>query len=866
MSLFSVRDRWSACPELPDECDRGALAIAVEDFSQNSSNSQSVRIITGSFKGFIRVYNPRGISYRVEDLELEVNFDQPILQIEWGKFLPGQNRSGLAVLQPRKLSVYSINQTSAGPLDLIKHYEHRFQGNFHAFNMCTGAFGGAFNRDYICVQSCDGCLAVFEHETAAVQRYLPNFIVPGPICYISKLDAFITATGSFTIECFKYQNLGSEGASGSSAAAASLQSDWSVNVGEPIVDCFVSRFSRSLAASQVDIVVITERSIITLRESGAIRLQKRLDYSPATAHCYSTSEEGEPSAGSLSNLLVASHDRSLQVYRDSQLIWAARTNFVPVSIRVASIGGIRGFLIMLSDTCEVCVAYLGTEPPAYSVGIQRENVKELDYERLDAEHRQLLKLIKSAQTDQLVEPKDKLNIRWEIDVLSEPNEFASPPAGIEVIRSSSALVRLVLSYTGSAPLTQVSLALSACRAITFTSTNCSIPLVSNSSSSPTEFVFPIFLRKDILPSSLLGQIIFAYQNPVGEPRTQRLEISFPLALFSIPVPPSKNAEFLLTIDTNRSPPPLNSLFPDLLDSSDRVPAEVSRTFSSVLTLRYLNNLSLEATILVSKKSGRFRVQSTRFEALTLVTETLINRLKQFYSKAEKEKPADSAFTVSFTDPLPLADYFTLIDQHFLERVNQRSLSVELDRTAQQFRLIEKRLLQRFKEKTPAPLNNLDRLSEEIQERLQALGLQIQAADNRILQLIAALECSTSLIVILISLAFSLDESNLDALRGMLPSSIQETYNFGWEEQVESAISFALKTSLAKTGKESAGALNLQPLTEPLKDTVKLKRHIQLMIDRLSKGARFSLNDKNEADETIISPTESNDEENSNEAG
>lgn len=37
--------------------------------------------------------------------------------------------------------------------------------------------------DIICVQSYDGQLSFFEGEVPSFSRFLPNFLVPGPICY-----------------------------------------------------------------------------------------------------------------------------------------------------------------------------------------------------------------------------------------------------------------------------------------------------------------------------------------------------------------------------------------------------------------------------------------------------------------------------------------------------------------------------------------------------------------------------------------------------------------------------------------------------------------------------------------------------------
>lgn len=53
---------------------------------QISSISTTVKIITGSLQGNLRIYAPRERDYKPEDLLLELELDQAILQLALGKF------------------------------------------------------------------------------------------------------------------------------------------------------------------------------------------------------------------------------------------------------------------------------------------------------------------------------------------------------------------------------------------------------------------------------------------------------------------------------------------------------------------------------------------------------------------------------------------------------------------------------------------------------------------------------------------------------------------------------------------------------------------------------------------------------------
>ena len=245
--------------------------------------------------------------------------------------------------------------------DLNKSYEHKLERT--AYNFCYGPFGGVYGKDFICVQSLDGQLSFLEQENFAFARFLSSgFLLPGPLCYVAKIDSFVTCNSNMALECYKYQTLGSshgaekksnnnnnnhedededlaKGATGTGAPAAKkIQVDWSINLGEAIQQVFVARYSRSLAASNVDILVLGQSTLFTLKENGTIRLQKRLDYNPSSCVAYTHSDsEGEKDVGgSNQNLLIATHQSSCMIYKDMQLVWAARTTSVPVAVRVAT--------------------------------------------------------------------------------------------------------------------------------------------------------------------------------------------------------------------------------------------------------------------------------------------------------------------------------------------------------------------------------------------------------------------------------------------------------------------------------------------------------------------------------------------------
>jgi Bardet-Biedl syndrome 9 protein len=98
----------------------------------------------------------------------------------------------LAVLHPRRLVVYHATSTTVHSetgedtfMSLHLLYKHGLARS--ACNMCKGPFGIAKGKDYICVQSLDGELLFLEQERVSFSKFLPNFLVPGPICYVPQV-------------------------------------------------------------------------------------------------------------------------------------------------------------------------------------------------------------------------------------------------------------------------------------------------------------------------------------------------------------------------------------------------------------------------------------------------------------------------------------------------------------------------------------------------------------------------------------------------------------------------------------------------------------------------------------------------------
>jgi hypothetical protein len=70
---------------------------------------------------------------------------------------------------------------------------------------------------------------------------------------------------------------------------------------------------------------------------------------------------------------------------------------VPVQMAVSDFGGQKGLVVTLDDTGRLSIGFMGTKPPLSAVpSLTSANAREVDYDRLDEEHRGLLQVQRSA--------------------------------------------------------------------------------------------------------------------------------------------------------------------------------------------------------------------------------------------------------------------------------------------------------------------------------------------------------------------------------------------------------------------------------------------------------------------------------------
>jgi Bardet-Biedl syndrome 9 protein len=836
MSLFQAREWWSAQADQDEEFDVGCLCVANID----NEPGGTAKIITGSHQGKLRMYCAKQKEYRIEDLILEKHMEAPILQLAAGRFVQGTREISLALLHPQKLAVYMISAVSSGGsvnyYNETKAYEHTLARP--AFNFCHGSFGGIKeDRHYICVQSLDGVLSFFEQDAFAFSRMLsPNFLVPGPLCYMPKIDSFIICSNSMCIEAYRYnvlasaadnvdQEPGREGTSGKK-----VQVDWSTNIGEHAQHIEVTRFSRTLPTSQQEILVVGEHSVFTIKENGGIRLQKRLcEYNISSATGYPLPPE-TPEAPIMHNVLLGTHTGHLMVFKEMQLVWCARLQgMVPVQTYVAPIAGIRGMIVCMDNKGKVMVCYMGTDPPTAS--LVNTEMKELNYDEMEEEHQDLLRIIRQTHGEGTREAEEQLKVEAKVplslDSAQEDDTDADDPVGRVDGLVMQCTVRLMVTLQGKKPVENVTITLKAPSCFILSQTSIHIDKVTPGGNPK---IIPIVFRiwNNVLCSGLDVLACASYFSGSNEPRTVVCDFRLPFALVAKLIQPVKSATYKIQLDCNRSPPPLQTIFRGILDQH----ANIGQGMSNLLSVQYV--AGTEASVQVSKNACRFVVQASEFASLWVLSQELCLRLQEHFEEGDAGN--EETFSITYQDSLPLHDYFHLMDDHFALRKHLEELRSDLASRTQQYRVIQKRLLVRFKDRNPSPLNHLDALLTLTFEQTIQLTEAIDDVERALRTVSCHLSAATELVLLLIRFRFELDEENFRRLRLHLSPEMCDTVEQGWEEQVDASLIHLLRTSLARNAKDRSA---LPPPMKVPQDTMKLKKRITNVVDRLANGGRIA---------------------------
>uniref|UniRef100_A0A673JN48 Bardet-Biedl syndrome 9 n=1 Tax=Sinocyclocheilus rhinocerous TaxID=307959 RepID=A0A673JN48_9TELE len=388
MSLFKARDWWASVLGEGEEFDQGCLCVGDVD----NSGSGYDKIVVGSFMGMLRIFSPHPAKpeepTEADAQLLEVQLPDPIIQVDMGKF------SGIHYTTFAQISALICSELT----------------DFTELSQCMmGYFRqhfGAVCHHFICIQSMDGMLMFFEQETYAFGRFLPGFLLPGPLSYCIRTDSFITVSSTRQVECYRYETLAvatdadtrQDSDQQSKSSGKRLTADWTLVLGEEALDICVPNTSSVMSS----IFVLGERNFFGLKDNGQIRFMKKLEFNPSCFLPYGSVSEGS------TNILMCNHNNMLLVYQDVTLKWAAQLSCVPVAVRIANFPELRGLVVTLSSDGHLQCSYMGTDPSFFTA--PKVDAREVNYDEVDTEMKMLQKVIREATKTQGMTQREELTL------------------------------------------------------------------------------------------------------------------------------------------------------------------------------------------------------------------------------------------------------------------------------------------------------------------------------------------------------------------------------------------------------------------------------------------------------------------------
>jgi Bardet-Biedl syndrome 9 protein len=704
--------------------------------------------------------------------------------------------------------------------------------------MFYGKFGRS-NSDLVCVQSMDGLLTVYNHGAVTLTQTLPNFLIPGPITYCSESDSFLVQNACFELECFSYQVLEASYVSHGSGSdmhgiadfttRSAMEADWRISLTAMATHIAVSAdfTTEDVNETSEDIYAVAERIVTVISCDGILKKQIFLGSIPISFQLFPVQQlqRGKSS----SHMLVADSNGYVMVYCGTKLLWAFKLSFPPVALHLASqVSRCERLLVTLSGQGFLCTSYLGTEPPVQLIDANfchGENITENTYsvnnsQNLGNELIQPLGLVQmhaevSVRNMQL--PKGGMRIPLEdFDGLHDPQHFTA---------------QVFVSYSGAGRVENIQLSLAPPAPLECTQQTYRIASLGGGSDCTICIPLALFTRKNTcsVPADQMIAIAATYITRTGEPCNVLCEACVPLAVFCAAVPAIKSASHRVTLNTNRMPPQLCSLYRDikfhsLLDSD----------CDNVICLRHSNGIHV--TIIVSKKTGRYRLQSAHFGAMWIVARELIKRLCTYFEGDDSEQ---ESFKVSFTDCLPIQDIFETIDRHHATRSRRETLSFELGSCTHQYRIIQKEVLLQVREKNPVSLARIYALLQGTTHKVNHAARGIKSVDELFAEARHALSSSVQMMLLLIFLRFGLENHEQRAFRSFLPPLVPEAYDQGWEELTSASLDFLLRSLVGQDLKRTQGACTNSTFIRA-RDTHKLKKNISLFCEWIARGFAVSI--------------------------
>ncbi|KAL5289209.1 BBS9 family protein [Megaselia abdita] len=846
MSLFKICDWWSTqCTDVDENFDSFSIIISRFGLKDNEKDY----VVVGSHSGNLSIFYPNSngnakntrpnTNFKPVDLLLESKLDFPILMLSTGKFsnnLRNGTKNQLVVLHPHSLVIHNITNVKGlaehgSQYTLETFTEHKF--DLSAFSLCSGSFGQVKDRDFICVVHLNGSMTFYEQDGISYQCNLEGpRSIPSTVLYNSRTDTFLTMNSFWNMECYSYQDLSHSG-----ITSNKVHPIWSIILGEYILDMNIVQTEENVSS----VIVLGERNLINVSDSGVINFILKLDYVPKCFTSFLVGYYWDKESSARHITTVLSENSSILIYEGAKLLWAAQHENHQVSIMRGNFEDLNGGIVTLSANGLLQIGYLGSEPFIFQV--PQLNVQELNFELSHQELVQLENEIKdSIDSDDVklinIQAENELEI---IEFSISPNLQASTfePTDEELHGKQLMMCSGYLKYCNKINVDEMQILFNVPSGVSCSNSCQTFTNLIENRTDSMEIWFYINEKLN-LPSTKV-EVIVSYISKHGIPRIVKKEAHLPLTMFYKTVPGEKEASIKLTAKINRKsnignklqnqPPPLSDIFPEFYRKESMVDKNVFGDMQ-VLGLSSILWSNKIVTVVPAKNSNRLRIQSNDMEVMAPIIAKIYDyvytdvTIKTDHSDHVHIESNDNKLKLSTSSALsPFTEVLVKIDNHNTIQDTIMNQTSKMDSLWLQFKLFQRALQHK---KDHELVDGVLMLIEKNYDDLVIEGDKLVEQRNTEKLIRNELNCCIVLVKRILK-TFELDVKVLNLFQSAFVTPVEDWAECSWEESISPGINDLQSITSAK----SIISATKLTISEPTKfDYDKFKNNVSLVFSQV----------------------------------
>ncbi|EYC25329.1 hypothetical protein Y032_0012g1826 [Ancylostoma ceylanicum] len=374
-------------------------------------------------------------------------------------------------------------------------------------------------------------------------------------------------------------------------------------------------------------------------------------------------------------LCVATSSNTLLVFLDNKLMWNSQTEDTVVSLKLSTFNSTyQNVLSMLSTEGRVSIGYLGTEPNLYKVPVDN---RFIDFKTKIQEMRDIEASIKDSGSVGL-EKKSALTMKCTAGELEKSTIEHDAKQGAPICP-------VMVTLQGIEGADQVKINIRSTLHTTSKQFAVDHP-------EGTETVKIPFFVGDNMPTSTTVHLA---AHCSGTQATAVTSFRVPFAVMFTETSPERNATHKLTLDSDQSCVPLNTLFHEFQTENPQ-----SIGFR-------VHGYDATVSVFTAHKSSRYRIQTDHLQLLNVVVTELVERLRV------------AQHGVQLHANIPMG-YITSKLEELIELESKGSIQEKVigDRS-REMRAIEALILSKTRNTKPETFEHIDLLYNEAHEQLFA---------------------------------------------------------------------------------------------------------------------------------------------------